>query len=51
MHKELVRQVLDLQEQFSQGQPLGTRVFHFLKGWLVNHIQNEDRKYGAYVPK
>ncbi len=50
MHKELVRQALELQQQVHQGQPLGTKVFHFLKGWLINHIQNEDRKYGPYMP-
>ena len=50
MHKDLVRQALELQEQVRQGQPLGTKVFHFLKGWLINHIQNEDRKYAAYLP-
>ncbi len=50
MHKDLVRQALALQQQVRQGQPLGTQVFHFLKSWLINHIQNEDRKYGPYMP-
>ena len=50
MHKDLVRQALALQQQVREGQPLGTQVFHFLKGWLINHIQNEDRKYGPYMP-
>jgi len=50
MHKELVRQVLELRDQFKNGQPVGTRIFNFLKGWLVNHIQSEDKKYSSYMP-
>ena len=50
MHKELVRQVLELRDQFKGGQPVGTRIFNFLKGWLVNHIQSEDKKYSSYMP-
>ncbi len=50
MHRELVRQVVEMQDQFKNGQPLGTRIFNFLKGWLVNHIQNEDKKYASYMP-
>ncbi len=50
MHKELVRQVMELRDQFRNGQPVGTRIFNFLKGWLVNHIQSEDKKYSSYMP-
>ena len=50
MHRELVRQVVEMQEQFKSGQPLGTRIFNFLKGWLINHIQTEDKKYSSYMP-
>ena len=50
-HRDLVKQALELQEQFRGGQPLGSRVFNFLKGWLVNHIMNEDKKYAAHVPE
>ncbi len=50
MHKELVRQVIELRDQFKNGQPVGTRIFNFLKGWLVNHIQSEDKKYSSYMP-
>ena len=50
-HKQLVDQVLELRRQFQAGQPLGTRIFNFLKGWLVNHIMNEDKKYSSFLPE
>jgi len=50
MHRDLARQAVELQKGAHAGQPLGTKVFQFLKGWLVNHIQNEDMKYSDYMP-
>jgi len=50
MHHELVRQVGEIREQFNSGMPVGTKMFNFLKGWLVNHIQAEDKKYSTYMP-
>lgn len=50
LHHDLVEQVLALQERVAQGEPLGTNVFNFLKSWLVNHIQSEDKQYAPYLP-
>jgi len=50
MHRDLARQAAELQKGAHAGQPLGTKVFQFLKGWLINHIQNEDTKYSDYMP-
>ncbi len=50
MHRERVRQVVEMQEPFKNVQPLGTRIFNFLKGWLINHLQTEDKKYSSYMP-
>jgi hemerythrin len=48
-HESLVKQVLDLQKKFQGGTEILTLpVMTFLKNWLVNHIQGEDKKYGQY---
>jgi len=49
-HERLVRQVQDLQQKFDSGQPIQTfDVMMFLKDWLMNHIQVDDKKYGVYL--
>lgn len=49
-HGKLVKQVLELQENFKAGKAILTlNVMMFLKDWLVKHIQGDDRKYGAYL--
>jgi hemerythrin len=48
-HEALVKKVLELQQQFQSGKTMLTMsVMSFLKEWLVNHIQGEDKKYGIY---
>lgn len=48
-HDKLTRQVLDLQKQYqSNGMVLSMTVMNFLRDWLVNHIQGEDKKYGPF---
>jgi len=49
-HERLVKQVIELQQQFSSGQAVLTLdVMMFLKDWLMKHIQGDDKKYGAYL--
>jgi methyl-accepting chemotaxis protein len=50
LHAELVQQVTALRKEFDQGLPVGTKLFNFLKGWLINHIQQQDKQYSAYMP-
>jgi len=49
-HENLVKQVVELQNNFKAGKAILTLdVMMFLKGWLVKHIQGDDRKYGIYL--
>ncbi|WP_429885184.1 bacteriohemerythrin [Geoalkalibacter halelectricus] len=49
-HAHLVGQVADFQKKFSAGKvSVSSDLFNFLKGWLINHIQGTDKKYGPYL--
>ena len=49
-HNQLVMQVLDVQKNLHSGKaPLTQEIMSFLKNWLVNHIQGEDKKYGPFL--
>lgn len=49
-HKELVKTALELQKKFhGNSSALSGEVMNFLRNWLVNHIQGDDKKYGAYL--
>ncbi len=49
IHKDLVTTALDIQKRFRAGQPISSETMNFLKGWLVNHIQQMDRQYGEFL--
>lgn len=50
-HDALTKQVLDVQQKYNSGAAatLSLDVMHFLKNWLVNHIQGSDQKYRAHL--
>jgi hemerythrin len=49
-HNLLVLQVLDIQKSIKSGKvPLSQEMMKFLKEWLQNHIQGEDKKYGPFL--
>jgi hemerythrin len=50
-HEALTRQVLDVQKKYAAGAvtTLSLDVMHFLKNWLVNHIQGSDQKYRPHL--
>lgn len=49
-HDKLTSQVLDLQKQYqATNMGLSMAVMAFLRDWLVNHIQGEDKKYGPFL--
>lgn len=49
-HDKLTKQVLDLQKQYQTTKSaLSMSVMSFLRDWLINHIQGEDKKYGPFL--
>ena len=51
-HRDLVSQVLELQQKFNAGETLLTHdVVVFLQNWLINHIKGTDKRYGPHLSK
>ncbi len=49
-HNVLVMQVLDVQRQLREGKtPITQAIMFFLKEWLQQHIQGNDKKYGPFL--
>jgi hemerythrin len=50
-HEALTRQVVEVQEKYAGGSAatLSLDVMHFLRTWLVNHIQGSDQAYRAHL--
>jgi hemerythrin len=45
-HAALTGQVLDFRERYRSGTaPITLELMHFLRDWLVNHIQRSDKLY------
>jgi hemerythrin len=48
-HEELIRQVVDLQHKLDTGGATITfELLHFLKVWLAQHINETDKRFGAF---
>ena len=49
-HRDLMHQVAEYRERVLQGGvPDKAGFLHFFENWMVRHILNEDRKYGAFL--
>ncbi|HAS89992.1 MAG TPA: chemotaxis protein [Desulfovibrio sp.] len=50
LHEKFVNQVLEFEAELLDGKAKVTMdVMHFLKDWLIQHIQGEDRKYTSFL--
>ncbi|CCO25481.1 bacteriohemerythrin [Maridesulfovibrio hydrothermalis] len=50
LHEKFVNQVLEFDSALRSGKAKVTmEVMHFLKDWLIQHIQGEDRKYTSFM--
>lgn len=50
IHKKLVRQVVEFQEQYNSGEKdVSLELMEFLKDWLINHIKDVDKKYSSFL--
>ncbi len=49
IHEGLVRQVLEYQKKFKSGAGLDMTLLEFLKGWLVDHIMQTDKRYSGFL--
>jgi hemerythrin-like metal-binding protein len=50
VHAKLTQQVLEKQKEIQDGKSVMTMdVMNFLKNWLIDHIQNTDKKYTAFL--
>ena len=49
-HRSLVEQVLEFKKKMEAGQDMiSVSLLNFLKGWLINHIQETDMRYGPFL--
>jgi hemerythrin-like metal-binding protein len=48
-HGNLLSRVSEIEKKFKAGEVLSQEVMSFLKDWLSNHIQKEDKQYGPHL--
>jgi hemerythrin len=49
-HRDFNRQVTEYIERFERGElTLNVHLLNFLRNWLTNHIQKEDRQYSSWL--
>jgi hemerythrin len=50
IHQQLTKQATDLLEKIKTGKMVPTvSLASFLKDWLINHIQGQDKQYGKHI--
>ncbi|NOR25520.1 MAG: bacteriohemerythrin [Desulforhopalus sp.] len=50
VHRKLVAQVIEFQEQFQKGEKdVSLELMEFLKDWLVDHIKKTDKQYSPFL--
>ena len=49
LHDEFVKKVTELRNKHDEKLLMASQVLNVLKDWLVNHINNVDKKYGPFL--
>lgn len=49
IHRKLLRGLDDLTEDIARHRTSGFSMVEFLNSWLLNHIENFDKKLGQYI--
>jgi len=50
MHCELIKNVEGFDVRYRRGESaLNVQLLNFLRDWLTNHIEREDKKYGPWL--
>ena len=50
IHQQLTKQASELLEKLKAGKMVATvSLTSFLKDWLINHIQGQDKQYGTFI--
>ena len=51
-HRDLTRQVEEFVQKYEKGEStVNVKLLSFLRDWLTNHIQREDKEYGPWLNK
>lgn len=50
LHEQLTQKVLGFEQRVAAGESLSSsEILEFLRNWLVEHIEHEDKKYGQHA--
>lgn len=49
VHKTLIQRVTTFSEKLSAGENISEELYAFLRRWLINHIQRDDKAYVSAV--
>jgi len=49
VHKTLIQRVTTFKEKLDEGEEIAEELYAFLRRWLINHIQRDDKAYVAAV--
>ncbi len=48
-HLEIIEKVMNLNNKFNAGEPLGFECIDLLKNWFEEHLKIEDKKYASFL--
>jgi hemerythrin-like metal-binding protein len=49
LHEALIDEIQEFRKDFDGGKDIGPEITEFIKNWLVAHILESDKRFGAYM--